>query len=229
VVEILGQSRRDSRGGRAVWLGLAVAGFLLLAFSISLVPAVPARSTSGAAALVVHPSAEVVYLNVSATELATFLPDQISAPVGSLIHLKVLQMADFNHTFVLASAANFTFPSADTSTQLLAYFATHTPLVNLSLGLTPGENFYANFTAPGAGVYEFVCVEPLHFSGGMHGTLTTTTPGSTPSPASSSPFSTTVILVIVVIVVLVIVAAVAMMAMRRRKSPPATGSPPPAA
>jgi uncharacterized cupredoxin-like copper-binding protein len=222
------RQRSNYRQDRIAGFGIATAMLVVLAFSMNFAPALPARPASGVSALVVHPSVETVYLNVSATELSTFLPDQLSAPAGALVHLKVTQLADFDHTFLLSPVVNFTFPTTDTTSDLVAFFATHTPLVNFSLGSTPGASFFANFTAPAVGTYEFVCQLPGHFAGGMHGTLSTTGSGSSSTPPASMAISTTVI-VIVIIVVLAIIALVAMLAMRRRRTPPATGSPPPSA
>jgi len=208
----------NGRSSRLAGLGLATAALLLIGVSLSLAPAAPPRAHTGVDTLLVQPSVESAWLNVSATTGTAFTPNQLTAPAGALVHLKVTQLADFDHTFVLSPQANFSFPTSDTTSDLVTYFNAHTPLVNLSLGTTPGASFFANFTAPAPGTYEFVCVVNGHFAGGMFGTLTTTSPGSSPAPASTSDM--TLLIVAAVVVVLVVVAAVAMLAMRRRKTPP---------
>jgi plastocyanin len=165
-------------------------------------------------------TAGVDNLNVMATSSLSFVPDQLSVTPGALVHLVVTQEANFAHTFTLSSVANFTIPSGDSSAQLAAFFNAHPPIVNLSLGSTPGAEFFANFTAPPAGTYEFVCL--IHFSNGMTGDMVS---GSGSSSSSPSAFPLTSIAIGAAIVAAIVVVAVVIAVTRRRKKGPAPETP----
>ena len=199
---------RSSRLPRAA--ALTIAGIVFLAFGFA--GASPAQAAPASAIV----AGSTAFLNVSTTESISFAPNVLSVQPGQSVHLIVTQLADFNHTFTLSPLANFTFPATDTTGDLDAFFATHVPLVNLSLGSTMGVKFYANFTAPAVGTYEFVCLETDHFAQGMHGELDSGTPGGA---GASSPSYTLYLVVGVVGVVLIIVAAALLV--RRRPKPPA--------
>jgi plastocyanin len=187
---------------------LALVGVVLLA------PGLAAARPSISTPAVVVVAASTDFLNVSATEAVAFSPNVLTVQPGDAVHLVVTQLADFNHTFTLSSVANITFPTTDTTADLDAFFATHPPLVNLSLGSTMGAKFYANFTAPPVGTYEFVCLESGHFAQGMHGELDS---GTSPSSNSSSSYT---LYLITAVVVVVLVVAIAALLMRRRHTPP---------
>lgn len=185
--------------------------------------------TGLAGAAPVHPSAAAaatgttVFLNVSATPTFSFVPNQLSVAPGDSVHLKVTQEASFDHTFTLLAEAGFTFPSSATPGDIFTHLQAHPPLLNLSLGAVAGAATFANFTAPAAGTYQFLCVIPSHFQGGMFGTFTSS--ASSPSgPAPMGLSATTLYLIIGVVVVVVVVAVVAAVMMRRR---PAAPRPPP--
>ena len=200
--------RRPRSSGLRSAPSLSIAGILLLAFGFA--GAGPAGA--GPASAIVAGS--TVFLNVSTTESISFAPNVLSVQPGQSVHLIVTQLADFNHTFTLSPVANFTFPASDTTGDLDAFFATHVPLVNLSLGSTMGVKFYANFTAPAVGSYEFVCLETDHFAQRMHGELDS---GTSSGASASSPSYTLYLVVGVVAVVLIIIAA-ALLVRRRGKS-----------
>lgn len=172
-------------------------------------------------------AAATTYLNLSATSALSFVPDSLTVTPGAPVVLKITQEANFNHTFTLSSMANFTIPAADTTAQVYAFFQAHPPLVNLSLGAVPGAVVFANFTAPAAGSYEFVCEIAGHFQAGMHGFVVSGTSGTT----SSSGLTTTELVAIGVVVVLVIVVVAVAIARRGKKAPPSpsTPTPPPSA
>ncbi len=99
---------------------------------------------------------------------------------GDSVHVTVTQLGTIPHTFTLSPTAGYTFPTTDTASDLTAYFSSHAPIVNIQVGATTGAKFYANFTAPAVGVYEYVCTEPGHFPS-MSGLL-----GSGEAPGSLS-------------------------------------------
>ncbi|MCI4352176.1 MAG: cupredoxin domain-containing protein [Thermoplasmata archaeon] len=194
---------------------ISLVGLVLAAFVCP--PAVaPSRGTGVTPAVMPGPSLPVAvdYVNVSTTSMYAFVPNQFTVTPGAVVHLMVTQEANFAHTFLLSSAVNFTFPSSDTTTDLVAYFHTHVPLVNLTLGSTVGLRAYANFTAPAAGTYEFVCVVDGHFTSGMTGVMTS---GSAVVPP---PYALPWTLLVVAAVVIVGAAGATLAVLRRRKTPP---------
>ncbi len=183
----------------------------------------------GSGTIAAHPSVAprissdaVENISVMATGSLSFQPDQLTVTPGALVHLTVLQAANFDHTFTLSPVANLTIPAGDTTAELYAFFNAHTPLVNLSLGSTPGAQFFANFTAPAVGTYEFVCL--IHFQQGMTGKLIS----GTSSSGASNSFPLSPVYIGIVVVVLLVIVAVVIVATRRRKSaqPPAESPPP---
>ena len=194
---------------RGLAAGILVAVLLSSTGALALAPAPRPAARSAATAV-------VDYVNISATSSFAFTPNSVTVTPGALVRLAVTQESDFLHTFLLSPQADYTIPTSSTHAQLLAYFTAHPPIVNLSLGSTPGAVFYANFTAPSVGTYEFVCIVSGHFEAGMHGTLVS---GTTSSPGGMSV--TTIDLAAIVIVVL---AAVALL-LRRRSPPKSPASP----
>lgn len=128
----------------------AVVGLVLVVVVAGLVVSVPTASGTPS------PRASgVEFVNVSATSTLSFVPDTFTVLPGATVHLTVTQLADFNHTFTLSPAVNVTITS-------VSFFSTHTPIVNLSLGATPGEKYTATFVAPSTlGTYEYIC--EIHF------------------------------------------------------------------
>jgi plastocyanin len=201
------EGRSDRPGGsRPAFLLLVLAG-------LALVCAVPGLTAAHVPTTSASPLAGVETIKVMATGALSFQPDQLTVSPGASIELIVTQAATFEHTFTLSSVANFTIPSGDSSAQLAAFFNAHPPIVNLSLGSKPGATFFANFTAPAAGTYEFVCL--IHFANGMTGTMVS---GS--SSSSSTPFPLTSVVIGAVVVAVVVIAAVAVVVSRRRKKGP---------
>ncbi len=213
-----GPNRRPySLGARRV--GAAALAVVLVLLSIGGAQAGVAVRSVGAGPLPAG-SPLVDNLSVNATSLLSFVPNQLTVYPGALVHLVVIQLANFAHTFVLSPVANVTIPTNDTPTQLYAFFNLHPPLVNLSLPATVGARVYANFTAPPVGSYEFVCEIPGHFQGGMYGELVSTTSSS--GGSSSSPL----LLEIGVGVIVVIAAALVAAALLRRRARRTNGAPP---
>jgi plastocyanin len=109
-------------------------------------------------------------LSVSVGDQFAFTPDTLEAAApGDNVTITVTQLGTEAHTFTLSSVANFSFPTADSSVDLQTYFTAHPPLVNLTINGTTGFTASATFTSPALGVYEYVCLEPSHFSSGMFG------------------------------------------------------------
>jgi hypothetical protein len=167
----------------------AAAALLVLALilTIALVPSITgARPTAPSAGL--RTSANGVdWLNVSVSDALLFATNIDEVQPGDSVHVIVTQLGTIPHTFTLSPTAGYEFPTTDGAGDLTSYFSSHTPLVNIQVGAATGAKFYANFTAPPVGVYEYVCEEPGHFpsmsgllgSGVAPGSLSTSTgPGA---------------------------------------------------
>ena len=187
--------RPEGRNGppsrRGAWAVTLVAAALALAIFFG-----PAAARAGVA-LATPALAPNEYVNVTATSTLSFVPGSFSVQPGALVHLRVTQGANFDHTFTLSSVANTSVPS-------VGYFNTHPPLVNLSLGAVAGKQFFANFTAPAVGTYEFVC--EFHYPT-MKGLMTSSVaaPGSTNGPAPVTPLEIGLALVVVAVLVGIVV------------------------
>jgi plastocyanin len=207
----VGASRAGARPALVVGLVALLLGALLL------VPG-PIR-----AATPDQPSVGTVeFVNVSATTSLSFVPGSFTVQPGATVHLIVTQLADFEHTFTLSPAVNVTIPSSDTPSQVSAFFNAHPPLVNLTLGSTPGQEFFANFTAPTTlGSYEYVCL--IHFPT-MIGTMAVSS--STGSSSGTSPTTVELVALGVVVAIVVIVGVLVLVRRRSRGGP---GAPPPSA
>jgi len=161
----------------------------------------------------VEPAATSETVNITATSDLSFVPDSFTVLPGETVHLIVTQAADFEHTFTLSSLVNYSVPSSDTPSELAAFFNAHAPLVNLSLGSTPGSLHPFNFTAPSVpGTYEFVCL--VHFPA-MTGVMTDS--ASAPTGSGSSGPSTLEIVAIGAVVGAVVIVAVVLMVRRRHR------------
>jgi plastocyanin len=200
---------------------------LRIGLVIALAAALVAIAPSGVGTTRAAPtslSAVVEFVNVSATSSLSFTPASFTVAPGATVHLAVTQLANFEHTFTLSPFRNFSIPSAYSS-NLTQFFEQHPPIVNLSLGSTPGAVFTTTFTAPAAGTYEFVCL--IHFPS-MFGTMTSSasTSPSSPSGGSSGSSMMTLIFVTVGVVVAIGVAAAIVLVRRRRVTPPPPPTPP---
>ena len=121
-------------------------------------------------------------LSENTTNAFSFVPNALSAGPsvhGSVtFHVLVTNEGSLSHTFTVAAEPNVTLTT-------IGYFASHPPLVNVSVPDSPGGSVWANFTAPAVGVYEYVCTVPGHFTQGMYGFLYVGVPVP-PPPASPS-------------------------------------------
>lgn len=159
---------------------------------------------------------EVEFVNISATSSLSFVPDTFTVLPGATVHLTVTQLADFDHTFTLSPAVNVTITS-------VSFFATHTPIVNLSLGSTPGEKYTATFVAPSAlGTYEYIC--EIHFPT-MTGVMSVAN-AMPPGGGSSFPTTTEWIGIGAAIGIIVVAVGVVAWSRARRRVPPGAAAPP---
>ena len=123
-----------------------------------------------------------VQVTESTNDQLRFLPDQLTVnatvfPVN--VDVQVTNQGSTPHTFTLEAQSNNTL-SPGNYTQ---YFTAHPPMADVSLN-TAGAVVWANFTVAKAGVYEYICRIPGHFSNGMFGWLYV---GVTPAPAAAGP------------------------------------------
>jgi plastocyanin len=172
------------RAVRAASVLFLVAGLLGLALVPTLLaPTSPPVRT----ARIVTDTGGVDFLNVSVADTLVFTTSINEVQPGDLVHVVVTNIGTITHTFTLSPTAGFTFPTTDSSSDLLSYFDSHAPIINIQVGAVTGGKYFGNFTAPPVGVYEYVCEEPGHFpsmsgllgSGETPGSLTTTSgPGA---------------------------------------------------
>ncbi|MGI0132872.1 MAG: hypothetical protein ACREDK_07285 [Thermoplasmata archaeon] len=143
---------------------LAVALLLLVALT-GTVDGAPARSSSSA-----RPTAGTDPLTVTVGTAFAFTVSTDEVTPGDTVDLTLVQTDDVQHTFTLSSVAGFTFPSSDSTGDLLTYFAAHPPIVNVTIP-AGAATMHATFTAPPFGEYEYVCLVSGHFQLGMYGVL----------------------------------------------------------
>lgn len=168
------------RMARVAVVLLLVAAVLAVGLASSLAERMaPAART----ARIVTETGGVDFLNVSVTDSLVFATNINEVQPGDTVHVVVTNLGTITHTFTLSPTAGFTFPTTDTSSDLLSYFTSHAPLINIQVGPTTGGKYFGNFTAPPVGVYEYVCEEPGHFPS-MAGLL-----GSGEAPGSLSTSS----------------------------------------
>jgi plastocyanin len=145
---------------RAAVACLVVAALL----AIGLVPALESGRAPPSTSSGVRTSASGVdFLNVSVSDQLAFTTNIGEVQPGDSVHVIVTQLGTVPHTFTLSPTAGYKFPSTDSAGDLQAYFSSHAPIVNVQVGATTGAKYYANFTAPPIGVYEYVCTQPGHF------------------------------------------------------------------
>lgn len=164
-----------------------------------------------------------VFVNMSATTSFSFVPNSFTVLPGSHVQVDITQMANFEHTFTVSPLVNATIPSSDTPSELASFFNAHPPVVNVSLGSTPGIVIVVTFIAPATlGTYEFLCL--IHFPT-MTGVMTVAS--SLPSPSNSSGVSPLEIAGIGAVAAVAVIAGVAYGVTRARRRSRAPMPPPP--
>ena len=111
-----------------------------------------------------------------------FQPDELGVEPSQFpvnVEISVTNLGTLAHTFTLSPTANYTLTT-------IGYLAAHTPLVNLSLNGTGGQEVNGSFTIPAPGIYEFVCTQSGHFAQGMFGFLYAGVPVPPPPAAPST-------------------------------------------
>jgi uncharacterized cupredoxin-like copper-binding protein len=167
--------RRKARSFLALGLILLVcAAFLHAAPSAS--RALPSPFATGG------PGGGTVATNVTVnlTDAPSFSPNAIAATSGTAVAVDLVNQGNYTHTFTVSSVANQTLNRSWSPTQLNAFFASHHPMVNVSVN--GNSSLWANFTLPesASGSYEFVSVVAYQFQAGMSGFLnvTSSSPGA---------------------------------------------------
>lgn len=146
-------------------------------------------------------------VTITVGNVFAFSPNYFEVNPGDSVTVTVVQTGSLAHTFTLSRVANFNFtPAQNTTSQLIAFFALHPPLVNLNISGTAG-NMATTFTAPAKGTYQFVCLQAGHFQSGMNGVMGSGVPVGPPPTPSTGPGAPVFIIggTIVSLVVLAIV------------------------
>jgi len=151
--------------------------------SFEFVSVVPYQFQAGMWGLLnVSSSSPPLVLETNTTDSLQFQPAVLAASPSELpvnFAVRVVNLGGFSHTFTLDGTPNGSITS-------IAYFATHTPLANVTVPTTGNKTVVADFTILKAGVYEFVCTVPGHFTSGMYGFLYVGVPVPTPPAAPST-------------------------------------------
>ncbi len=136
----------------------------------------------------IAPGGPAYLLEDNTTSQFRFVPDVLAAAPtahgATTLHVKVTNLGSIPHSFTV-------YPQPNETVTSLGQFAKNPPLVNQSVPIPgpKGASTWANFTVPGPGVYEFVCMVLGHFASGMFGFLYV---GVLP-PAPSAPPSTAIV------------------------------------
>lgn len=165
---------------------VTVGAILLASFLVGAVASVAVAYVADGAP--VHPAAGTETLTVSVGDGFTFSLSTNEITPGDTVTVTLVELGSTAHTFTLSPIPNFQFNGSDSTSHLLSFFAVHPPLVNLSVsGLQTGQKDTATFVAPAYGLYEYVCLEPGHFSEGMDGQLGSGEQGSGGAAPATGP------------------------------------------
>ena len=125
-------------------------------------------------------------LSENTSDALQFVPNQLSASpthFPASIDVLVTNTGSLGHTFTLAAQSNFSL----SPTNFTSYFASHPPLVSVTVPSGAGSSVWANFTISTPGVYQYICEVPGHFASGMDGFLYVDIPvPALPAPPSSA-------------------------------------------
>lgn len=164
-----------------------VVAVLLAAVLVGSTVGALAGAAAGASSASARPGAAVT-VTVSVGTAFVFTLSSNEVQPGDVVTVTMDDLGDVAHTFTLSPIPNFQFNSSDSTSHIDAFFAVHHPLVNLSVNGTIGETHSQTFTAPTTvAEYEYVCLEPGHFSEGMWGLLGVGEAGSGGAPPATGP------------------------------------------
>ncbi len=169
--------------GKIVWANFSLPADTKFR-SLEFVSTIPYQFQAGMFGFLnITPAGPTYLLEENATSSFQFVPNELSSPPGAngsiSFHVHVFDVGTTLHSFTVSSQPNVTFAS------VAALLAPPGFLRNVTV--SGGNSTWANFTVPGIGVYEYVCVEPGHFSQGMFGFLYAgVTPPPTPAPPRTS-------------------------------------------
>jgi plastocyanin len=153
---------------------------------------------------VVH-TADSTNVVITVTDAFAFTPADFEVTPGQNVTITLESLDSEAHTLTMSPVANYSFDSSNSTNQLLGFFSTHPPLVNLSVTDTQGSTDSISFQAPALGVYEFVCLEPGHFQAGMWGDMGS---GVAVGPPAAPGIPVALYIIVGVIVTLVVIAIV---------------------
>ncbi|HZY70372.1 MAG TPA: plastocyanin/azurin family copper-binding protein [Thermoplasmata archaeon] len=205
--------RERPHGPTARWFFVAALASLLAGLAVT---GAGARAPDFAAPASSHPHASVS-VTITVGTVFAFAPASFEVQPGDSVTLTFVLASDANspHTFTMSSVANYSFPASETSTQFTQFFASHPPIINLD-SAGAGSTNTTTFTAPAKGTYEFVCLQPGHFSVGMFGVMGSGVSVTPPSTPSTGP-GTGVFIIGGIIAALVITAIVLAFVIGRRR------------
>lgn len=184
--------------------GVRAALVLAILILVCLIPAAnAARGLPAPEIAQSHAGSESI--SISVNDHFQFQPQTVEVTPGDNVTLTITQIGTGAHTFTLSSVANFSFASSTQTSDLVAYFQAHPPLVNLNISATTGSTVTKSFVAPTLGVYEFVCLQVGHFGQGMYGLLGS---GVNPSPLSNAEQIPVGVFIIVGVIVGLVVLAI---------------------
>jgi plastocyanin len=135
-------------------------------------------------------------------------------PTNSTINVTFTDADTLAHTFSILDRQGWQIPA---SADLSALFSTYGSLVEINAS-GPGT-LTRNFTSPGPGWYEFVCLEPGHFQSGMYGFIAfgMNLPSNLTVSAASTAPGAAVFIIIGTIASLVVIALVLGFVVGRRR------------
>jgi plastocyanin len=155
------------------------------------------------------------YLNVTAAYPFKFVPNSYEQlPTNATINVAFTDADTAPHTFTILDRQGWVIPA---SADLSVLFSTYGTLVGINA--SGSGTFTHSFTSPGPGWYEFVCLEPGHFTSGMYGFIAfgMNLPGNLTVSAASTAPGAAVFIIVGTIASLVVIALVLGFVVGRRR------------
>jgi uncharacterized cupredoxin-like copper-binding protein len=178
------EGARSRRRLRLSARSLVALGIALLVVGVALTrpssPVGTARTVDSGARASASPPSEV-NLTVNLTDTPRFLPDNLTAGAGMVVHLTLRNVGVFQHTFTLSNQTGVVLNTSWSPEQLDAYFHANASQQNVSVA--PGATQSITFTVPaadGGDSFEYVSVAPYQFQAGMWGFFNITGAPSAP-------------------------------------------------